>query len=195
MRAVAATAVLAGLLVGTPLLLLAAGGPWFVHPDVHALGRLLTSSAGSPAVVVHWLGRAALAVAWVAWAWLVVCVVVEVGAWRLGRSAVPLPAGRRLQSVVALLVGTALALSIAGRQSSGHLGVVGAGPGRPVAPTSLGDRPDPARGRPEHVAHRSAADRPRAGAAAGRHHHAEGPGSRRRPSRVGPRPSGRSPVR
>ena len=113
-----AWAVLLGLVIGVPFWLVSAGGSPFTHLVADSPGRsVVTGHANDIPVVSHWLIRVALLMAWVFWAWMTICVALEIRSWLLGRSATRLPASRTLQSVVACLVGTALALTFLGRQS------------------------------------------------------------------------------
>ena len=107
---------LIGLLVGVPIVFLAVG----VAPPLVHLGHLLVR----PGLIVHHLGRpltdsmvddsVALA-AWVAWLWLVLCVMVEIAATVRGRPPFRLPASRHVQSFVATLMGASLAVLPIGR--------------------------------------------------------------------------------
>src|SRR5665213_644135 len=95
--------------------MITAGRP-SAHLDPGALWRAaLGHRPGDVRVVAGWLGRAALLMAWIAWAWLTLCVMVEIRAWLSGRSTARLPASRALQWVAAVLVGTAFAVGTAGR--------------------------------------------------------------------------------
>ncbi len=106
------------LVVGVPVWLVSAAGSPFAH--LAPGGPVRASIPGHPdevPVVAHWLARVALLMAWVFWAWMTTCIALELHSWVLGRSATRLPASRTLQSVVACLVGTALALSVIGRET------------------------------------------------------------------------------
>ncbi len=110
--------VLIALVVGVPVLLVTAAGSPFAHLAPAGSGTSpIPGRLDDLQVVTHWLGRVALLMAWVFWAWMTTCVVLELRSWVLGRSATRLPASRTLQSVVACLVGTALALSVIGREA------------------------------------------------------------------------------
>ena len=108
--------VLAGLLVGMPAWLATTAGVPSIHLDVGALVHASTHRRpGDVHEVARWLGQVAVLLAWVAWAWLTVCVLVEVWAWRAGRAPVRLPASRSVQCAAAFLVGTAFAVGSFGR--------------------------------------------------------------------------------
>ena len=53
--------------------------------------------------------------AWITWAWMTVCVLLEIRSRLTGRSSARLPASRSLQALAACLVGTTMALSSMGR--------------------------------------------------------------------------------
>lgn len=115
-RGALASAAIVVLVVGVPVALTAAAGGPSAHLDPGALWRAaLGHRPGDVRVVTGWLGRAALLMAWIAWAWLTLCVMVEIRAWLSGRSTARLPASRALQWVAAVLVGTAFAVGTAGR--------------------------------------------------------------------------------
>ncbi len=115
---VLASVVLVGLVVGVPFWLVSAGGSPFTHLGADGRGRSVLAGHGNDIPVVsHWLVRVALLMAWLFWVWMTTCVALEIRSWLLGRSPTRLPASRTLQSVVACLVGTALALSFVGRQA------------------------------------------------------------------------------
>ena len=67
--------------------------------------------------MARWLGQVAVAVTWVVWLWLVVCIALEVMARRSGRTPVHLPASRTVQCAAAVLVGTAFAVGSLGRMT------------------------------------------------------------------------------
>ena len=151
--AAVAGSVLVLLVVGVPFCLVAAAGGPFVHLDPGALWQAaVRHRPGDVREVAGWLGRVAVLMAWLAWAWLTVCVVVEVRAWITGRSTVRLPASRTFQWAAALLVGTAFAIGAGGRVPVHHtpqVGIIGnahpanpsaaADTGRAVTATATGD--------------------------------------------------------
>ena len=103
------------LVIGVPVVLYAIGS-WplshlafghLVHPN--AAPRSDTSQAE------HWLVGSSLALIWITWAWMTVCVVLEWRSWATGRSSARLPASRTMQSVAACLVGTVLTVSALGK--------------------------------------------------------------------------------
>jgi DNA-binding SARP family transcriptional activator len=107
------------LMVGAvPVALYVAGGLPLSHLAFRHVGQVVASThSDGRQLVAHWLSRGALLLAWVAWAWMTICVLRELRAWREGRSSSPLPASRTMQSIAACLVGTALAMSTGGRQA------------------------------------------------------------------------------
>ena len=127
--AAAAASVLTLFVVGVPFWLVAVAGGPSVHLDPGALWQAaVRHRPGDVREVAGWLGRVAVLMAWLAWAWLTVCVVVEVRAWITGRSTVRLPASRTFQWAAALLVGTAFAIGAGGRVPVHHtprVGIVG----------------------------------------------------------------------
>ena len=141
--AAVAGSVLALLVVGVPFWLVAAAGGPFVHLDPGALWQAaVRHRPGDVREVAGWLGRVAVLMAWLAWAWLTVCVVVEVRAWITGRSTVRLPASRTFQWAAALLVGTAFAIGAGGRvpvHRTSQVGIIGnAHPATPFAAGEAG---------------------------------------------------------
>jgi len=120
-RAPLAVAAIVVLVVGVPVALTASAGGPSAHLDPGALWRAaLGHRPGDVRVVTGWLGRAALLMAWIAWVWLTLCVMVEMRAWMSGRSTARLPASRALQWVAAVLVGTAFAVGSGGRAPVHH---------------------------------------------------------------------------
>ncbi|MHB8497102.1 MAG: BTAD domain-containing putative transcriptional regulator [Acidimicrobiales bacterium] len=120
-RTLAASVAVVAIVVALPIVLEAVGGSPFDHLGVSELGSaLLSHRTHDPSLVWHWLARGALIVAWLSWAWLTVCIVIELAAWPTGRAPRRLPASRTMQSFATCLVGTALALSAAARLSSSH---------------------------------------------------------------------------
>ncbi len=79
------------------------------HPS--AITQYLTHSVGDSTMVKAFAG-----VAWTAWLWLCMCVVVEATAAIRGRPSFHLPASRHLQSAAAALVGASLAILPFGRE-------------------------------------------------------------------------------
>jgi len=104
------------LVVAVPAVLLAVGGSPIPRGGVHRLVAMIEARRGFDShIALSWLVHGSLLLAWVTWAWLVVCVVIELRAWITGRSAPHLPGSRTLQAVAACLVGTSLALVSMGR--------------------------------------------------------------------------------
>ena len=115
-RRLAAGIALLVVVVGIPLWLVRYGGSPWTHLDPRAMwAGFGVHRSVDPGRVVGWVGHVALAVAWVAWGWSVVCLVVELRAWASGRAAARLPASRSLQWVAALLIGTTFAVGSVGR--------------------------------------------------------------------------------
>jgi len=132
---VAAAAALGVACIGVPLWLIAIGGMPNAHLDPKPLWTAIVGPrTGDTRVVVAWFGRVALVLAWAAWLWILVCVVIELRSWRSGRSPKHLPASHTLQWMAACLVGTAFAMGGAGRAPmQGHpAGAPGAGGRAPV---------------------------------------------------------------
>lgn len=120
-RLPAATTVLArlalvGLVVGVPVVLTTGVGGPSTHLDVGAIWRAAQHHRPADArLIAGWIGRIAVWMAWIAWAWLIMCVVLELRAWLTGGSTVRLPASRSMQWVAAVLVGTAFAVGTSAR--------------------------------------------------------------------------------
>jgi nucleoid-associated protein YgaU/DNA-binding SARP family transcriptional activator len=102
--------------VGVPVVLVLVGGSPVPHGLVHAVrvDMSLRQLFGKP-VADTWMVHAAFALAWCAWLWLSVCVVVEMVSWVSGRNPVRVPGSRAMQAVAACLVGTTLAVMSANR--------------------------------------------------------------------------------
>ncbi len=118
-RAGLSTLALVLIVLVVPIGLVSVGGVPFSHFDPGQTARTLVAHRTfDPSFMVHWILSGSLFIAWISWLWMTVCVIVEVKSWTTGRSSVPLPASRTMQSVAACLVGTALAFSTVGRVSS-----------------------------------------------------------------------------
>ena len=116
---VSSLAALAALVVAVPIGLIAFGGVPFAHVGLSAVTRSLSPPRShDPHVVTGWIASGALSLAWLAWGWLTLCVAVELRSWVTGRSPTRLPASRTAQSMAAFLVGTALTVSIVGREAA-----------------------------------------------------------------------------
>jgi DNA-binding SARP family transcriptional activator len=114
--AVLSTLALLAVVLAVPVLLYLMGGSPFTGWGVPHLTRAIAVHGSyDPHLVSHWLSRGALAIAWVSWAWMSVCVALEIRSWMTGRSPARLPGSRTMQSVAACLVGTALAFATFGR--------------------------------------------------------------------------------
>jgi DNA-binding SARP family transcriptional activator len=107
---------LAALVLGIPLALVS----FHAVPPLEEVGRILFHPGDAGRYLDRSLSDSAVAktvaaAAWIAWAWLVMCVAVEiVGAVR-GRPTLHLPASRHIQSLVATLVGASLTVVPLGR--------------------------------------------------------------------------------
>ncbi len=137
LRVTASLLALVALVLGVPLALIAIGGAPFVGRGSIPLGHLLAGShAGDPKEATQWIANAALVLAWSVWAWLALCVVVEFRSWITGGSPARIPGSRTVQSMVAILVGTTLAVTAGGRglQVPHHRGSTAAVPGMPSSP-------------------------------------------------------------
>lgn len=110
---------LVSIVVAVPIGLLLVGGSPLGHWGYEQARQALASRQHvDPRVVTHWFVRGALILAWISWAWMAVCVALEVRSWVTGRSSARLPASRTLQSIAACLVGTALAMSTISREAT-----------------------------------------------------------------------------
>jgi hypothetical protein len=115
--------VLVALLVGVPFLLVQMHAiPPFtelrnllIHPT-QAQGDLTNRISDSATTKIVW------SVAWLIWAWFVICVGVEITGRIRGRTAGRVPGSRHIQSLVTYLVGASLAFAL---------------PARPVPPLRL----------------------------------------------------------
>ena len=123
-----AVLVLLGIVCAVPVGLLAVGAlphgafliravrhlrwpPWGSHISTGGMPASAspTSFAAASAEFV------ATAFAWMAWGWMLVCLVLDLRARRRGTEAAHLPASRTMQAVAACLVGASLALLATGR--------------------------------------------------------------------------------
>lgn len=96
--------------VGVPVVLVLVGGSPVPHGLIHAVrvDMSLHQLFDKP-IADTWIVHAAFSLAWIAWLWLSVCVVVEMVSWVSGRAPVRVPGSRPMQAVAAFLVGTTLA--------------------------------------------------------------------------------------
>lgn len=108
-----------GLVLGVPLAMMA----------IHALPPLeqIRNIAGHPddlrrvfdeRVSDQTITGVVAAIAWLVWAWFVVCVIAELVGRVRGRSPSKVPGSRHLQSLVAGLLGASLAFGVSSRQAS-----------------------------------------------------------------------------
>ncbi len=107
---------LLGLVLGVPLVLRVEtpSPPWTEFWQVATHPAMWLRKAKGPldeSAIVKLL----VVVAWCVWAWLIVCVVLELAMLRRGGPTLRLPVGRRAQRLVASLIGTSLALVPAAR--------------------------------------------------------------------------------
>ncbi len=100
------------LMVGIPVALVVIGGspipPGLVHAvraDMSIHQMLRRQATG------NWMVDVTLVLAWCAWLWLLICVVVELASWMSGRARLQLPGSKTMQAVAACLVGTTLTLT------------------------------------------------------------------------------------
>ena len=115
-RVTASVMTLVVLVLGVPLALITIGGGPYLGRGAVPLGHVLPGShLWDPGSAMRWIASAALVMAWSVWAWLVLCVVVELRAWITGGAAARIPGSRTVQSAVAILVGTTLAVTVGGR--------------------------------------------------------------------------------
>jgi hypothetical protein len=99
------------VVVGVPIVLVLVGGSPVPHGLIHAVrvDMSLRQLFDRPVADI-WIVHAAFALAWCAWLWLSVCVVVEMASWVSGRTPVRVPGSRTMQAMAAFLVGTTLAV-------------------------------------------------------------------------------------
>ena len=115
-RAGLSGALLVALVVAVPAVLLAVGGSPIPRGGIHHLVTIFKSSHGfDGTVATSWLVHGSLVLAWLTWAWMLVCVAFELRSWVTGRSSPHLPGSRTMQAVAACLVGTTLACMSMGR--------------------------------------------------------------------------------
>ena len=124
----ASTLALTALMVAVPIVLWSTVGWPFRDWGLPAGRHLAVSGGVDPRSISHWLGHSALVLAWIAWLWMALCVLIEITTLISGRPRARLPGSRTMQSIAACLVGTALTVAALSRTPAG------AGPTRhPVA--------------------------------------------------------------
>ena len=97
-------------LVAVPILLISEGGSPIPRDGLHRLRVLAATHQGfDTRIVTSWMVHGALVLAWVTWAWMVVCIFIEIHSWATGRTPMRLPGSRTMQALAACLVGTSLA--------------------------------------------------------------------------------------
>jgi len=118
-RAALSGAALVAVVLAVPAVLSLVGGSPFSHLWMaHTTRAELLHRSYEPRLVDKWLVGGGLLLAWVTWAWMTICVVLELRSRATGRLSSRLPASRTMQSVAACLVSTALAMSAASRVES-----------------------------------------------------------------------------
>ena len=186
--------------VGVPVMLVLVGGSPLPHGLVHAIrvDMSLRQLLDKP-VADTWIVHAAFALAWIAWLWLSICVVVEMVSWSSGRAPVRVPGSRTMQAVAACLVGTTLAFMVAQRvpRPATHANTrVSVAVASSTSPTSMTRRQSPVgskRGKSRPTAPVPGTAAP--GAIAGRADRSSARSAHTVPPRDGPRPSASSPSR
>lgn len=116
---VGSAVLLATLLIAAPLILVGYSSAGSLARAATAVGRphTIIETLGTP-LTLSMLSDLATGIAWMTWSWLMVCLVMEIVArWR-GHTPRSLPASRRAQAVMALMVGAILALGANGRSST-----------------------------------------------------------------------------
>ena len=114
-----ATMGLVGFVLGVPLLLVTTHATppsseihhLLVHPM--RIPRVLTGRFGDGAV-----SKLICSIAWLAWAWLAICIGVEMVSLVRGRVPRAMPASKHVQWLVKCLVGASLAVGFPGRHAS-----------------------------------------------------------------------------
>jgi DNA-binding SARP family transcriptional activator len=115
-RALLSTVALLLISVAVPIVLATAGGSPIPRGGLGRLRTLLHHGQGFDAsLVTGWVLHGALFLAWVTWAWMLICVLIELVSWVTGRTPTRLPGSRTLQAAAACLVGTSLAMLTMGR--------------------------------------------------------------------------------
>src|ERR1035437_207409 len=115
-RSLLSAGALVVVVVAVPVVLVSEGGSPVPNGGIHRLRLLLMSHQGFDVhIATSWLVHGALLLAWAAWVWMSVCVVIEFRSWATGRSPTRLPGSRTMQAMAACLVGTSLALISMGR--------------------------------------------------------------------------------
>jgi DNA-binding SARP family transcriptional activator len=110
-RALAAVGALIVVLVVAPVLLITEGGSPLPGGGFHRLRMLLSTHQGFDVqLATSWVIHGALLLAWATWAWMAVCIVIEVYSWATGRTPTHLPGSRTMQAMAACLVGTSMAM-------------------------------------------------------------------------------------
>jgi hypothetical protein len=113
---VLSTLALVSMVVVVPVVLATVGGSPVPHGGLAGLDHLFHRRQGFDLrLATAWVLHGALALAWVTWAWMAVCVGIELVARSRGRAPTRLPGSRTMQAMVACLVGTSLALVTVGR--------------------------------------------------------------------------------
>ena len=135
LRAWLSLAGLGAVVLAIPVVLYALGGSPFRHVGYTQAGQMMAATRRTDDLrpAIHWLTWGALLFAWISWAWMTVCVALELKSCLTGRAPARLPASRTMQSMMACLVGTALAVSAVTRVATASERV-------PAATTLVGGR-------------------------------------------------------
>ncbi len=116
--AVLSAVALTVIVVVVPAGLYKLGGLPGFHIDVGRSANEISRHSDGQHLISDWLMRGALLLAWVSWAWMTICVGLEIRSRLTGRRSTRLPASRTVQSLAAFLVGTAMAISTMGRMAA-----------------------------------------------------------------------------
>ena len=104
------------IVVAVPAGLFEVGGFPVFHVDLGQAAKEISSHrTDGPRLISHWLIRGALILAWISWAWMTMCVILEIRSRLTGRSSARLPASRSVQSLAGVPCSTTLAISTMGR--------------------------------------------------------------------------------
>ncbi len=139
LRRLVAAAAVVSVTCGVPAVLVSVGGNPLSARFTGAIVRLpelvIRGTPVHPPDLVAWIVAVCIGAAWVVWAWMCTCLVVEARAQRLGLPAPRLPAARTFQSVAALLVGGVLTISAFGRPGQLDIGARTAASGAAGSPS------------------------------------------------------------
>jgi len=148
MLAVLSTIALVLISIAVPVVLVTVGGSPIPSGGLRRLRLMLDHGQGFDAhVVTSWILHGALLLAWVTWAWMLVCLAIELVSWLTGRTPASLPGSRTMQAVAACLVGTSLAVVTVGRALPAPTVKASPTPVAPSAPVSRAFEPSQTTGR------------------------------------------------